>query len=82
MPANLLIGKDMVWVDLSAVLVDFLAIDAGAASPRFKMETNASEIGKHVLTPRALDIFTNVGGGLQMLRMTAINRMKPTQMDV
>ena len=69
MPANLLFGKDMAWVDLSAVLVDFLAIDTGAASPRFEMETNASEVGKHVFTPRALNIFANVDGGLEMLAM-------------
>lgn len=59
-PPDLLVSEDVIGVHLLAVSVDLLPIDSRAARPRFKMQTDSSEIGEHVGTPRTLHILSNV----------------------
>lgn len=66
-PANLLVCKDVVGVDLAAVGVDFGAVDAGGAGAAFEVVTYAGEVGEHIWAPRALDILAFVDGGIEML---------------
>lgn len=41
MPPDLLVGEDMVLVNLAAILVDLLAVDAGLAATRLEVQTYA-----------------------------------------
>ena len=66
-PSDLLVGEDVVWIDLSAVLIDLLAIDPGCAGTGLQMETDAGKIGELVGTPRTLDVLPGMNGGFQML---------------
>lgn len=66
-PSDLLVGEDVVWIDLSAVLIDLLAIDTGCAGTGLQVETDAGEIGELVGTPRTLDVLPSMNGGFQML---------------
>ena len=40
-PADALVGEDVAWVDLAAVLVYFDAVDAGCAASGFQVQTDA-----------------------------------------
>ncbi len=66
-PADLLVGEDVVRIDLAAVLVNLLAVDAGWAGARFEMEAYSSEVGEHVGAPRAFGVLSSVDGRLEML---------------
>lgn len=60
-PADLLVGEDMIWIDVPTILVDLLAVDAGCAGTGFEVETDAREVGEFVGTPWALDVLPGVG---------------------
>ena len=60
MPADLLVGEDMIGVDFTAVLIDLAAIDTRRAGSGFEMQAYASEIGELVGAPGALDILSCV----------------------
>ena len=67
-PADLFRGEVVVRVDLAAIIVDFLAVDAGAAGPGFEVQADAGEVGELRGTPGAFDIFPHVDRGFEMLR--------------
>lgn len=66
-PADLFVGKEVVWIDLATVLVNLLAIDAGWAGAGLEVEADTGEVGEHVGAPRAFGILSSVDGGLEML---------------
>lgn len=60
-PADALVGEDVVGVDLAAVEVDFGAGDARGAAAGFEVETDAGEVGEFVGAPGAFDVLSHVG---------------------
>ena len=66
-PADLLVGEDVVGVDLAAIGVDFLAVDAGGAGAGFEMDADAGEVGVFLGTPWAFYGFADVFGGFEVL---------------
>jgi len=59
-PADLLVGEDVVGIDLAAVLVNLLAVDAGRTGAGFEMEAYSGEVGEHIGAPRALGVLSSV----------------------
>ncbi|KAL8719456.1 MAG: hypothetical protein Q9225_003545 [Loekoesia sp. 1 TL-2023] len=66
-PADLLVGEDVVGVDLSTVLIDLLAVDAGGAGTGFEVEADTGEVGEHVGAPGTFDVLSCVDRRLEML---------------
>lgn len=60
-PADALVGEDVVGVDLAAVEVDFGAGDARGAAAGFEVEADAGEVGEFVGAPGAFDVLSHVG---------------------
>ena len=50
----------MIWVNVAAVLVDLLAVDAGCTAAGFQVQTDAGQIGEFVRAPRTLDILSDM----------------------
>lgn len=73
-PANLLVGEDVTGIDLAAVLVDLLAVDARWTGAGFEMEADSSEVGEHVGAPRTFGVLSNVLGRLEMLFARMLTR--------
>lgn len=69
-PADPLVGEDMIGIHLAAILVNLLAVDAGWAGAGFEMEAYSSEVGEHVGAPRAFGVLASVDGRLEMLFTT------------
>lgn len=68
MPADLLVGEDVVRVYLATVLVYLLAVDARGAGAGFEVDADAGQVGEFGGTPGAFDGFADVDGGFEMLR--------------
>ncbi|KAL8987176.1 MAG: hypothetical protein Q9177_003594 [Variospora cf. flavescens] len=68
MPADLLVGEDVIGVDFAAVLIDFLAVDARRAGAGFEMEADTGQVREFVGAPGAFGVFAGVDGGLEVLR--------------
>ena len=66
-PADLLVGEDVVRIDFAAVAVNFLAVDAGGAGTGFEVQADAGEVGEFVGAPGAFDVTAGVDRGLKML---------------
>lgn len=62
-----LVGEEVVPVDLSAILVYLLTIDAGRAAAGFEMKGHASEVGELLRAPGAFGVFADMDGRLEML---------------
>lgn len=60
-PADALVGEDVVGVNLAAVEVDFGAGDARGAAAGFEVEADAGEVGEFVGAPGAFDVLSHVG---------------------
>lgn len=67
MPCNLLIGEDMSTINLSAVLIDLLAVNTRAAHARLQVQAHTSQIGEFVGAPGTFDVSPLVNGGFKML---------------
>ena len=67
-PADLFRREEVVRVDLAAIIVDLLAVDAGAAGAGFEVQADAGEVGEFRGTPGAFDVFPHVDRGFEMLR--------------
>lgn len=61
-PADLLVGEDMIGIDLTTVLVNLLTVDAGWAGAGFEMEADSSEVGEHFGAPRAFGVLASMDG--------------------
>ena len=59
-PANALVGEDVIRVDFAAVLSDFVAINTGGAAAGFEMQTDAGQVGEFVSAPGTFDILADV----------------------
>ena len=60
MPSYLLVGEDMIWVNIAAILVDLLAVDTRCTAAGFQVQTDAGQIGKFFRAPRTLDILSDM----------------------
>lgn len=63
MPADLLVGEQVSGVDLAAVVVDFLAVDARRAGAGFEVQADAGQVREFGGTPWAFGGFADVDGG-------------------
>lgn len=67
MPADLLGGEEVVGVNLAAVLVDLLTVDARRAGAGFEVQADAGEVGELAGAPGAFGVFAGVGRGFEVL---------------
>lgn len=67
MPADLLVGKNVIMVHFAAVRIDLLAVDIGGTVAAFEVKADAREVGKLVGAPRTFDILAHMDGGFEVL---------------